>query len=196
VAARIEKWDACFGDFLKDLERRGLADDSVVVLTSDHGDSLGEEGRFGHAYTLYPEVVRVPLLVRLPRAWRGRARCNPSALAFTADLTPTLYDLFGHPVAERFPWGAPLCALDREPPARHQGPQLIASSYGPVYGLVEQGGAQLFVADGVNFAEEMFALGDGPPARLQPTDAEKAERERIIASDIAALERAYGMAAE
>ncbi len=196
VASRIQRWDACFGDFLRDLDRRGLADDSVVILTADHGDSLGEEGRFGHAYTLYPEIVRVPMLVRLPLAWRARARCDPNALAFSADLTPTLFALLGHPVVEKFPWGAPLCALDRDPPARHAGPQLLASSYGPVYGLLEQGGAQLFIADGVNLAEDAFSLGDGPPIRLTPSDEEKADLERQILAGIAQVESAYGLKPE
>ena len=70
-ASRVRRFDECFGGFLNDLKAKGLYDDSLIVLTSDHGDSLGEEGRWGHAYTLFPEVVQVPLLVHLPASARG-----------------------------------------------------------------------------------------------------------------------------
>jgi sulfatase-like protein len=193
VASRVRRWDACFGEFLRWLDASGRGDQSVVALTADHGDSIGEEGRWGHAYTLYPEVVRVPLLVRFPRAWRDRVRCRPAELAFTADLTPTLYALLGHPVAERPPFGAPLCSLDAEPPPRHEGPQLIASSYGPVYGLVEDGGARLFVADAIANVEEAFALAGGAPGRVAVGAEERAIAERTIVAKIRELEAAYDL---
>jgi len=193
VAARVQRWDACFGEFVRWLDASGRGADAIVVLTSDHGDSLGEEGRWGHAYTLYPEIVRVPLLVRFPAAWRPRVRCRPEALAFTADLAPTLYALLGHPVAERPPFGAPLCALDAEPPPRHEGPQLLASSYGPVYGLLDRGGTRLFVADAVGYSEEVFSLGEGPPERVAVTGGERAAAERAIAERIRRIEEAYGV---
>lgn len=193
VAARIQRWDACFGEFLRWLDSSGRGQDAIVVLTSDHGDSLGEEGRWGHAYTLYPEIVRVPLLVRFPEAWRKRIRCRQSELAFTADLTPTLYALFGHPVQERPPFGAPLCALDEDPPPRHRGPQLLASSYGPVYGLLDEDGARLFVADAVGYVEEAFALQHDPPERLTLRPEERAAAEQAIVERIRQLEAAYGV---
>ncbi len=61
VASRIKRFDRCFGEFIDDLKSRDLYGDSVVILTADHGDSLGEDGRMGHAYTLYPEIVQIPV---------------------------------------------------------------------------------------------------------------------------------------
>ncbi len=194
VAARIQKWDACFGDFVRWLDESGRGDESVVILTADHGDSLGEEGRFGHAYTIFPEVLRIPLLVRFPKEWRARVRCKPDDLAFSADLTPTLYALLGHPVQERPPFGAPLCALDQDPPPRHAGPQLVVSSYGPVYGLVSDNGGRLFIADGVNFAEDGFTIGpDWKAERRALSPDERAAGERTIVDQLRRLEAAYGM---
>ena len=67
-AARLERVDACFGEFIAYLKDAGLYESSIVVLTSDHGDSLGDEGRWGHAYTVFPEVMRVPLIMHVPCA--------------------------------------------------------------------------------------------------------------------------------
>ena len=94
-ASRVRRLDACFGEFIDDLKSRGLFDRSLIVVTADHGDSLGEQGRMGHAYTIFPEILQVPLIVHLPSAWAG-LRADPSAPAFTTDLTPTLYALLGH----------------------------------------------------------------------------------------------------
>jgi arylsulfatase A-like enzyme len=44
-ASRVRRMDACFGSFVDDLKARGLFDRSIIIVTADHGDSLGEEGR-------------------------------------------------------------------------------------------------------------------------------------------------------
>jgi Sulfatase len=66
--ARLERIDACLGRFVSFLKARGRYDNSIIVLASDHGDSLGENGRWGHAMWLFPEDVRLPLIVHAPRA--------------------------------------------------------------------------------------------------------------------------------
>jgi arylsulfatase A-like enzyme len=61
--------DAALGDLFTELKRRGSLDDTILVITADHGEALGEEGRSGHvAPILRQEVTRVPLIVRFPRA--------------------------------------------------------------------------------------------------------------------------------
>ena len=50
----------------------------------------------GHAYSLHPEIVRVPLIVHLPAAMRSAWTWDEAAPAFTTDLTPTIYRLLGH----------------------------------------------------------------------------------------------------
>ena len=103
-ASRIRRFDRCFGAFVDDLKARGL-----FVLTSDHGDSLGENGRWGHTYTIYPELLQVPLIVRVPPALAGRFDVSPDTLAFTTVITPTLYALLGHDVQRPSPiFGRPL----------------------------------------------------------------------------------------
>src|SRR5260370_12998591 len=94
-ASRLERMDSCFGKFVRHLKETGRYDRSLIVLTSDHGDSLGEEGRWGHAYTIFPEVVRIPLLIHLPQTARALGS-DAGALAFSTDIAPSLYYLLGH----------------------------------------------------------------------------------------------------
>jgi arylsulfatase A-like enzyme len=153
--------DAAFGGFLDFLKRRGLYEKSIVILTSDHGDSLGEEGRWGHAYTLYPEVVRIPLVVHLPPDLRATVKCDPDVVALTTDITPSLYYLLGHRPLRRHPlFGMPLFTVTPQERARDpHAAYLLASSYGAVYGILDNNGRRLDVADGVNYRSYEFELG-------------------------------------
>ena len=78
---------------IDDLKARQLYDDSVIVLTSDHGDSLGEEGRWGHAYTLFPEVLQVPLIVHLPPRLRAQFDLDEEEGTLSAALEAQLGEL-------------------------------------------------------------------------------------------------------
>jgi hypothetical protein len=166
-ASRVRRLDACFGAFVDDLKARGLYDDSIVILTSDHGDSLGEQGRMGHAYTIFPEVVQVPLLMHLPAALRAEYQADPTALAFTSDLAPSLYALLGHePVPPAPIFGRPLFARERPPLDDRTGPEVIASSYGSVYGALLDGGRRLYILDAVSFQEHAYELDGTAAGRL------------------------------
>src|SRR6185503_611763 len=71
IASSVQRVDACFGSFVEFLKRTGRYDDSIIILLSDHGDSLGEEGRWGHAYFIVPEIIRIPLIIHVPPALRA-----------------------------------------------------------------------------------------------------------------------------
>jgi arylsulfatase A-like enzyme len=68
--------DHHLGRLLDGLESRGLFDESLIVVTADHGELLGEHGKMGHGATLFEEEVRVPVLLKYPRdeAAPGRRR--------------------------------------------------------------------------------------------------------------------------
>jgi arylsulfatase A-like enzyme len=70
----ILSWDRHFGELIDSLQSRGLLDDTVVVVTSDHGEEFREHGKLMHGHHLYEESVRVPLLVRAPDLEPGRRR--------------------------------------------------------------------------------------------------------------------------
>ena len=193
VASRVRRFDACFGAFVDDLKARGSFDNSIIIVTSDHGDSLGEEGRRGHAYTLYPEVVRVPLLVHVPPALRERWSWDLARPAYTTDLTPTLYRLLGHePVPPQPFFGESLAGVAGQPrPAPHD--RMIAASYGSVYGALLDGASQLYVADAIQRREMAFRITDGavPGVPEAVTPALRREGGEVIRSTVEALARQY-----
>ena len=85
--------DQSIGAILACLERCDLTDNTAVVHTSDHGDSLGAHHLFGKE-TMFEEAVRVPLLVRLPGQKRSKTIASPVS---HIDFVPTLLDLLGQP---------------------------------------------------------------------------------------------------
>src|SRR5437773_2811828 len=85
--------DQSIGTILGCLERCNLAGDTIVVHTSDHGDSLGAHHLFGKE-TMFEEATRVPFLVRLPGQTRGKTIQQPVS---HIDFVPTLLDLLGQP---------------------------------------------------------------------------------------------------
>src|SRR5205814_6431365 len=85
--------DQSIGAILACLERCGLSDNTIVVHTSDHGDSLGAHHLFGKE-TMFEEAARVPLLIRFPSQIRAKAIPQPIS---HIDFVPTLLDLLGQP---------------------------------------------------------------------------------------------------
>ena len=83
---------------LGNLDKRGLLDDSIIVVTADHGEHLGEHGMFSHGNTLYEEVIHVPLLVRLPDR-KGRRVSEPVTIA---GLAPAILGELGLPIPNDF----------------------------------------------------------------------------------------------
>jgi arylsulfatase A-like enzyme len=195
-ASRVKRIDAAFGSFIEFLKARGLYEHSIVVLTADHGDSLGEDGRWGHAYTLFPEIVRIPLLVHLPDELRDKLGSDPQNLAFSTDITPSLYYLLGHrPIEKNELYGRPL--FTETPAERQRDPgasYLLASSYAAVYGMLSQNGRQFYIADGVNYQNHLFELsGLGAESRSFSAHFQQ-EQERLIRDQITAIGRFYHMA--
>ncbi len=85
--------DQSIGAILACLERFDLTDNTIVVHTSDHGDSLGAHHLFGKE-VMFEEAARVPLLVRLPGHKRDKIVPQPVS---HIDFVPTLLDLLGQP---------------------------------------------------------------------------------------------------
>ena len=75
------------------LRGRDLLDDTVVILTADHGENLGEHGLMGHVFCVYDTLLHVPLVLRYPRRWGSPRR--ERGLVQTVDVFATIAHLLG-----------------------------------------------------------------------------------------------------
>ena len=87
--------DAIVGGFLKTLKKLGGYDRAIVIVTSDHGEGLGEHGEQQHSIFLYREAIRVPLLVKLPA--NSGAGTRVAAPVQLSDIFPTVTAALGLP---------------------------------------------------------------------------------------------------
>ena len=193
-ASRVRRLDACFGEFIDELKARGLFDRSIVIMTADHGDSLGEQGRMGHAYTIFPEILQVPLIVHLPTDLGGSLRADTSSPVFTTDLTPTLYALLGHPPRQPAPFfGRPLFHQATSPLPPRADPQVVASSYGSVYGALLDDARRLYIFDGIGLREYAYAIdGSGAGRAMTVSNDDRERGQRAIRDTINAIARFSG----
>ena len=193
VAAAVERIDACFGGFIEYLKREQLYDDSVIVLTSDHGDTLGESLSWGHALTIVPHVLRIPLIIRVPERFRKGLVADPGAITFSTDITPTLYELLGHQPDDLGPlFGAPLFVPEgTDLSGRRRETYLVASSYGAVYGVLRDNGRRLYVADAINSREYAYDMSEPAARRVGVTQQERSANRAFIREQLDRLARIY-----
>jgi iduronate 2-sulfatase len=115
--ASVSYADAQLGKVLDELDRLGLANDTVIVLWGDHGWHLGDHGMWTK-HTNYEQAVRIPLLVIAPGV--ARAGSHSTALVETVDVFPTLCELAGLPAPVTVPQpmdGRSLVRVLRDPRA-------------------------------------------------------------------------------
>ena len=95
----VEHVDQQLALLLESLERRGLLEDTLVVLTSDHGEGLGEHRTWGHVQNLYDEQIHVPLVFRLPEGHPAAELLARRAdeLVRHIDVVPTILELMELP---------------------------------------------------------------------------------------------------
>ena len=98
--ATLAYMDQEVGRLLDALDRLGLEDDTLVVVTGDHGEGLMERGHWHHGIHIYEEGVRVPLILRLPD--QKSAGLRVSSPVSWLDLAPSLLALSGIPPREGF----------------------------------------------------------------------------------------------
>lgn len=193
IAAPVHRIDRCFGGFIDHLKKIGQYDRSVIIVTSDHGDSLGEDGRFGHSHTVFPEVMRVPLIVHLPDSMAGTMSADLTRVAFTADITPTLYALLGYHPADYGPlYGSPLFGQPPDEDRRRRDPFLLSASYGPGYGMLRHNGRFLYITDAVEGRDYAYDLADGGlGSRVEITEAMRSLNWRLIREQVAKIGAQY-----
>jgi arylsulfatase A-like enzyme len=193
-ASRVRRVDACFGEFIDYLKAQGMYDNSIIILTSDHGDEHGEGGRWGHAYWLFPNIIRIPLIIHLPSKLRNNFQWNSQAIAFSVDITPSLYYLLGHkPTMQYENFGRPLFTFTQEEQTAYlQESYLLVSSYAPVFGILGNKGRSLYIANAVDNRDWFFDLQHDPAGvHNQVTARLRAENQKLIHDAIMSIQQFY-----
>lgn len=174
-----DSYDSCIADLdrqvgllLDELDRRGSLENTLVIVTSDHGEHLGEHGLLGHSLSLYRPEVHVPLLV-IPPSQSSAARIVnepvslreiPATIAEWVDLGPR-NPFPGRSLArflvdgtERQPEASPvLCEVERM--EEFSGLHHIPSSHGSISSLVSRD--RVYIR-GEGASEELFDLRNDP----------------------------------
>jgi len=83
--------DSKIGELYEFLKRENILDDTLLIITSDHGENIGDHGLMDHRYCLYDTVLKVPLIIRYPEAFTPGKRVRHHVQ--TLDLFPTIENL-------------------------------------------------------------------------------------------------------
>jgi arylsulfatase A-like enzyme len=110
--AEIAQNDHHFGALLEELERRGILEETLVVLVSDHGEEFFDHGWWQHGKTLYEEQLSVPLVMRFPEGL-GRG-VVVDEIAQHIDILPTVLETAGVEAPATLPGRSLLGSLDAE----------------------------------------------------------------------------------
>lgn len=89
--------DKCLGDLFDGLKKVGVSDKTVIILTSDHGEGLGEHGEPTHAVFIYDSTLHVPLIIKPPFGLiplQDNAQSKIASMVTILDIFPTIMDLF------------------------------------------------------------------------------------------------------
>lgn len=190
--------DHCAGQILEKLRQLGLYDETLIVIAGDHGEMLGEHGELNHGFFIYEGALRVPLIVRVPRARASRQVDLPVSLI---DIVPTVLSQVGAPLPKEVqgvdlsPWLAGQGAGARARP-------LYAETVTPThyYGANSLLGV---IADGWKYIEttrpELYDLRTDPAEAVNLLDREPQRADalgRTLVSILAAAGRAPGPAPE
>jgi len=180
--------DACLGNLLEDLEERGLLENTLVIVTSDHGEQFGEHGLYDHRNSLYRPLLHVPLVMRLPGGVPSGRRA--SQVVSLRDLPATVIDLVGCTGAREFP-GSSLrqCWTGTEPDDSHEAP-LWACLRPPYYSPHTGDHLDAMIVDGlyyIRFADGREKLFDFLHDPLESADLSSAEDMHDVLSHLRAL---------
>lgn len=126
----IANADAYVGEILDFLRANDLLDDTLVIITSDHGENIGDHGMIDHLLSMYDSTLHVPLVARYPGRFEGGVR--EDGLVSLVDIAPTILDVCGCSRAVPGLQAArrSLCGAIREP-----GSLVIAENDRPMNGM-------------------------------------------------------------
>lgn len=97
----ISYTDHCFGQLVSHLHDKGIYDETAIFVLADHGEAFGDHGHMSHGHLPFEEIIRVPLIAKLPgSAYSGQ---RVPGLVSLIDIMPTVFDLAHFPSDEMAP---------------------------------------------------------------------------------------------
>lgn len=172
----VSEVDRQLGRLFDGLRARGLADDTLVVVTGDHGECFGDpHPTWGHGFRLWDESVRVPLVLWSPRLFPAGGRST--TVGGHVDLSPTVLDLLGLPAPAAWE-GRSLLAKDRPPRA-----YFYAANDEYLLGVRE--GSFKYVYNATRGREQLFDLSKDPDEQANVA-ARFPEKCRVLRQRLAA----------
>jgi arylsulfatase A-like enzyme len=188
--AEIRSLDRELGVLLEGLEERGILEDSLLIVTGDHGETFWEHGDFwNHGLALYQTTLHVPLMVRLPGGMHGGLQVQDPVS--TLDLLPTICELFAAP----YPGDVEGVDLSPAWSGGQLGPRTLISEATQPVGEVERGQAWVnaLKAKSVRQGPWKYILTPylGNREELYDLTVDPAERHNLLLNpEVEALERA------
>ncbi|MFK7987036.1 MAG: sulfatase [Sandaracinaceae bacterium] len=152
--AEITQHDHHLGEFMARLERLGVADNTVLVITSDHGEEFDDHGSWGHGHNIFQELIGVPLIFHGAGLPSGRR--VPYTVS-TMNIAQTVLDLSGVNGLERAEGRSLVPDLLG---ARPEGPQVAFSDFQEIRRVARAGNYKLVVR--ANLSSVLFDLGADP----------------------------------
>ena len=149
----ISYHDEYFGKFLAKLHELGLDENTIIVVTSDHGEEFQEHGSWGHGHSVYQELLGVPLMFRWSGVIPANTRIGP--VVSTLDIGPTVLEATGIPIPEKFEGRSLLGFMRGDWPA---GPYVAFSDF-LEHRRVIRGGDWKMIIRG-NLSQVIFDLGN------------------------------------
>jgi arylsulfatase A-like enzyme len=169
----IWRMDRLIGKLYQDLERRGIADDTLIVITGDHGQSFGHHGIWTHGYKLYEEEVRVPLIMinKQLGEYAAENKLGPhnANLCSHIDIWPTIMEICGLPSNSKWQ-GKSIFNTEIEPAKRH-----VYMWVGGLSAIRE--GNYKYIWDKEDSKEYLFNIKDDP---AEQTNLLEKERNRAL----------------
>ena len=161
----ISYHDSEFKKFLKRVDELGLRDNTVFVVTSDHGEEQNEHGSWGHGHSVYQELLGVPLIIRWPGVAKAGKRV--SATVTTLDLAPTVFEAMGVPAHKDFEGRSLVGHLTNNPPA---GPHVAFSYFQDNRRVIRSGRWKLIIRPNLRYT--VFDLQNDPKEKKPLTGRE------------------------
>ncbi len=156
--------DQQFGELIAHLEKIGHKEDTMIILTADHGEEMYDHGRIGHGQSLREELVHVPLVIYYPPLFPGGKKIDEGVEVI--DILPTIAE-----------------ALDRPIPKEAQGESLIGLAQGLGAGYPRPTiSSQYELAHTMRLGRYKLWIGGSGDLRLHDAASDAAETKELVAT--------------